>query len=41
MSRQYDRLIMLFESDNVSTVELRRYGRGDLRADLIGENDIA
>jgi hypothetical protein len=41
MSRQYDTLIRIFEEQNMNTSELRYLNRGKIRADLIGDNDIA
>lgn len=40
MSKQYQRLINIFESSNVSTKELTAMNRGKMRPDLIGDNDI-
>lgn len=40
MSKQYQRLIHIFESGNVSTKELTLRNRGKMRPDLIGDNDI-
>lgn len=41
MSKQYQRLIQIFEDGNISTAELTETNRGKVRPDLIGENDIA
>lgn len=40
MSKQYQRLIQIFESSNISTTELTLLNRGKVRPDLIGDNDI-
>lgn len=40
MSRQYQRLIQILEEGNISTTELTAKNRGQLRPDLIGDNDI-
>jgi hypothetical protein len=40
MSKQYQRLIQIFEAGNINTTELTATNRGKMRPDLIGDNDI-
>lgn len=41
MSRQYQEIIRILEEQHISTDELKHRNRGQMRPDLIGDNDIA